>query len=253
MNSMVKKSEKSSKKEKLKINRITSGIEGLDQLIEGGFEEHSVNLIVGTSGVGKTIFALGFLIGGLKKGENSLYVTFEEKKEEFYRNMAEFGWDLEKEEKAGKFTFLEYTPEKVKTMLEEGGGEIESLVRTKKISRIVIDSVTSFALLFDDELMKREAALDLFSIIREWKCTCFLTLQGEPMNSTYRSTSGLEFESDSIIVLYFIMGKKKRERYMEVMKMRGTNHSTELHKVEITKNGVKIDPKATSPEILKEQ
>ena len=65
---------------------------------------------------------------GIKQGEPGLYITFEEKKEEFYKNMLDFGWDLEKEEKTGKFIFLEYSPEKVKTMLEEGGGSIENIV-----------------------------------------------------------------------------------------------------------------------------
>ena len=121
----IKKSRKNKPvSEKLSCNeeRIATGIKNFDSLIEGGFEKNSTNLVVGSSGSGKTIFAVEFLIEGMKNGENCLYITFEERKDEFYANMLEFGWDLAKYEKEEKFFFLEYTPEKVKTMLEEGGG-----------------------------------------------------------------------------------------------------------------------------------
>lgn len=223
-----------------KEERVATGIPGLDYLIEGGFEKDSVNLLVGGSGSGKSIFSVQFLVEGIKKGEKCLYITFEEKKTEFYSNMLEFGWDLAQLEKEGKFIFLEYTPEKVKVMLEEGGGSVESIVIKNKIKRIVIDSITSFALLFEQELEKREAALFLFDMIRKWNCTSLLTLQENPSEREDGSVSSMEFESDSIILLYFARKGSKRERFVEVLKMRGTKHSTEIHPFEITKQGIMV-------------
>ena len=117
--------------------------------------------------------------------------------------MLDFGWDLERYEKDGKFVFLEYSPEKVKMMLEEGGGTIENIVLKSKIKRIVIDSITSFSLLFDDELSKRQAALALFDIIRKWNCTSLLTLQENPGGKKNQPFSSLEFEADSILFLFY--------------------------------------------------
>lgn len=231
------------KPHKIETQRVTSGINGFDSLIEGGFEHNSVNLLVGGSGSAKTIFASQFLLEGLKKGENVLYITFEEKKPEFYRNMMNFGFNFESHEKAGKFIFLEYSPEKVRQMLEEGGGSIESIVIKNKIKRLVIDSVSSFALLFKEELERREAALSLFDIIRKWDCTSLLTLQEEPNDRKEGSTTSLEFEADSIILLYFVRYNNKRQRFIEVLKMRGTKHSTEIHFFDIDKNGIKIGSK----------
>ena len=219
--------------------RVKTGIPNFDTLIEGGFEGNSTNLVVGDSGSGKSIFATQFLIEGMKRGEKCLYVTFEEKKQQFYSNMLEFGWDLEVYEKKGLFTFLEYTPSKVKTMLEEGGGAIESLVLSQKISRIVIDSITSFALLFEDELSKREAAFSLFNMIKKWSCTSLLTSE-EPIGSG-GATKSIEFESDSIILLYFIRKKEQRQRYLEVLKMRGTKHSKRVYDFSIDKHGISVD------------
>ena len=238
---MVKKKRAiKSKKEKEAIERIHSGIRGFDDLVEGGFEKNSVNLVVGSSGGGKTIFAMQFLMEGIKEGESVLYITFEEKKEEFYRNMLEFGWNLDEAEKSGKFVFLEYHPEKVRSMLEEGGGAVESIVIKHKIKRIIIDSVTSFALLFKDELAKREAALSLFDIIRKWECTSILTLQEEPKTKEDGDSNSLEFESDSIILIYFRRYKGKRQRFIEVLKMRGTEHSREIFPFELGKNGISV-------------
>ena len=228
------------KKDAVKITRIPTGIKNFDNIIEGGFEKNSTNRLVGNSGSGKSIFAIQFLLEGIKRGENCLYITFEEKKKEFYDNMLEFGWNLAELEKKGSFTFLEYTPEKVKTMLEEGGGTIESVVLRKKIERVVIDSITSFELLFDKDIEKREAALSLFSMLNRWSCTSLLTYQGEPSREKKPSSRTLEFESDSITLLYFAREKKERERFIEVLKMRGTNHSRQIYPFSIGKEGITI-------------
>jgi circadian clock protein KaiC len=235
-----------------KIERITSGIPNLNPLIEGGFENRSTNLIVGNSGSGKSIFATQFAVGGMDQGEKCLYVTFEENKDEFYANMLNFGWDLEDYERRGLFTFLEYTPLKVKMMLEEGGGDIESIILKEKISRVVIDSITSFALLFEDELSKREAAMTLFNMIRRWNCTSLLTLEEEPNTKEKTGSKSLEFEVDSIVLIYYVRNKTQRERYLEILKMRGTNHSHHIYRFDVTKSGIAIDknPCSNPPSLI---
>ena len=227
------------KSNKNRIERVPTYIPGFDRLIEGGFEKDSTNLLVGDSGSGKSIFSTQFLIGGIKKGEKCLYVTFEEKKDQFYMNMKKFGWDLESYEKKGLFNFLEYTPAKVKTMLEEGGGEIERIILGKKVTRLVIDSITSFALLFEDELSKREAALSLFGMLGGWDRTSLLTLEENPMKGTL-SPKVLEFEADSILAVYFIRDEKERKRFIEVLKMRGTDHSTSVYSFDMGRSGIII-------------
>jgi circadian clock protein KaiC len=219
--------------------RSPTYIKNFDKLVEGGFKKNSTNLLVGGAGSGKSIFATQFLVGGMKNGEKCLYVTFEEKKDRF-------GWNLAEYEKKGLFTFLEYTPAKVKTMLEEGGGAIESIIIRKKISRIVIDSITSFELLFKDELEKREAAISLFNMITGWSCTSLLTFEGEPLKDEKIAPRTMEFESDSIILLYYIREKGERHRYLEILKMRGTKHSKKVYRFHIDKDGTILETRPTS-------
>lgn len=242
-NTMKKRVNIKRKKSSKEIQRISTKIPGFDKLIQGGFKNKSINLLVGGSGSGKSIFSTHFIMNSMKDGEPCLYITFEEKKDQFYENMMNFGWDLEEYEKRGLFTFLEYAPEKVKLMLEEGGGTIESIIIKKKITRLIIDSITSFVLLFNNEATKRDATLELFNIISKWNCTTLMTLEGKRLDDQKEMASALEFEADSIITIYFPREEKGRERYIEILKMRGTEHSTSLHKLEITKSGMKVGDK----------
>ncbi len=236
---------KSSKKSK--IERVPTGIKNLDRITEGGFEKNSTNLIVGGSGNGKSIFAIQFLMEGLKLGESVLYIAFEEKKKDFYTNMLELGWDLEKYEKSGKFFFLSYTSEKIKTMLDEGGGDIEMIVLGKKVQRVVMDSITTFVMLFERDVEMREQALALFSLLKSWTCTSLLVYERDPLIDKKQSSRVLEFEADSLIFLYFTRLDKERERFLEIYKMRGTKHSTNIFPYSISKNvGIEVSSKPYS-------
>jgi circadian clock protein KaiC len=223
------------------LEKISSGIINMDELIDGGYEKNSINIVAGEAGSGKSIFAMQFLIEGLKRNENCLYISFEEQKVQFYKNMLDFGWDLGKYEDEGKFTFLEYTPEKVKTMLEEGGGSIETVVLTKEVKRIAIDTLSSFVLLYEDELERREGVLSLFKMFRNWGCTCVATLDQET-----EKNESVEFESDSLIKLYSLRIGEIRKRFLEIVKMRGSKHSDKLFSLKIDSKGVSIEKKPLS-------
>ena len=124
-------------------------------------------------------------------------------------------------------------------MIDEGGGSIESMVIKYNVKRMVIDSISSFSLLFDNDLEKRGAIYGLFDIIKKWKCTTLITVQHDPSSKSKEDLSNLEYEADGIILFYFIKTDDERKRYFEVMKMRGTKHSTRSFAFEI-ENGIKV-------------
>lgn len=223
--------------------RVSTGTPAIDKLV-GGFKEKSVNLIIGGTGSGKTIMAMQFLVEGARKGEHGIYITFEEKKEKIYDDMNSFGWDLEKYEKEGKLEFLEYTPEQVRKIVTEGGGEIETIIEKMKAKRIVIDSMTSFALLYKDELARKEAALFLFELINTWDCTALLTSQAI---EGIKMSSEIEFEVDSLIVLYHSKIKGTRHRGLEILKMRGTKIPMKTFPFEITDKGIIVNTHSSYP------
>jgi len=225
-----------------KTTRVATGIKGFDSLIQGGFKKNSVNLVAGTAGSGKTIFSIQFLLHGVLHGEPGIYITFEEKKKKTYEDMLAFGYDLAKYEKEGKFAYLEYSPEQVRKVLVEGGGIVEAMIEKIKAKRIVIDSITSFSLLYQDELTKKEAALSLFELINKWDCTAILTSQNETKDDETISAA-LEFEVDGIIILYHVKRKGIRTRAIEILKMRGTKIPEKTFKLDITKKGIVVNQK----------
>ena len=234
---MVKK--KSAKKSS---DRVTTGIKGLDGFIEGGFKKNSSNFLGGATGTGKTIFATQFLIEGIKKGEKCLFISFEEKKKSFYEAMNFLSIDLEKLEKEKKFFFLEYTPQKIKTMLDEGGGTIESLIVSNKITRVSMDDAGAFMNLFKSDLEKKESVMALFNMFKLWECSV-LFVSEERYDGFNESLKNPDIGTDSIIFLYLRNKREQRERFLEVLKMRGTNHSLKNHKFHIQKNGITMGQK----------
>jgi circadian clock protein KaiC len=222
-----------------KKKRIKTGIKNLDSKMQGGLKDGTVTIAIGDVGSCKTIFAIQFLMEGLKSGETCLYLTFEEKKEKLYDNFQSFGWRLDEYEKKKRLFFLEYNPEQVKMLIEEGGGTVDQLIQKYKISRLVIDSITSFSLLYQDELARKESGLALFELINKWGCTAVLTSQAILRNYELESTS-LGFEADNIILLYHFKKGEKRIRAIEILKMRGTNHTNRILKLMITPKGLAV-------------
>ena len=227
----------------MKSERVKTGIKNFDKLVKG-FRKNSVNLIAGGAGSGKTIFGLQFLMEGLKDGEGAIYLTFDGKREEVYADMLTIGLDFEKYEKKGRFAFIETPPEQVKRWINEGGGEIEEIINDVKATRIVVDNIESFALLYPNELAKKEAAISLFGILKGLGCTSVITV--EALEGDGPSTHlELETEVDSIILLYHIREKGVRKRGIEFLKMRGTKTPEKTLALEITPKGLQINLKKT--------
>ena len=223
------------------LERIRTGVPGLDEQAEGGFVRKSVNLITGSPGAGKTILAVQFLMQGISINESCLYISFEEKKENFYKYMLQFGWDLQANENKGLFTFLRYSPEQVNKLLEEGGGFVDNIVRTNSVKRICIDSISAFTLLFKDELAARESLLALFDLISRWGATTIVTAEQEAEPEKH-TPSVVEFEVDSVISLYNFRRKNIRQRVAEIIKMRGTKFVQKVFPMKIDDHGITFYP-----------
>lgn len=226
-------------------DRVPSGIPGLDQVMEGGFVRNSVNLIGGGAGCGKTILCMQFIMNGIKNyNENGVYISFEEDAEQLQKNMAAFGWNVQDLIKRNKLIILNYTPEQVAKVVASGGGTVRDAIESVGARRVVLDSLTAFTLLHEDELETRKAVLDLFETMKRWKVTALMTSESEPDPDRHKSTI-MEFEVDGVVLLYNIRKGDVRDRSLEVFKMRATRHSNKIFPMKITDNGVRIFPSQT--------
>jgi len=120
----------------VEINRVKTGISGLDNLLEGGFPKGYCVLVSGTPGTGKTIFGLQYLCNGAKEGEKGLYISFTHKIDDVINQANMFGWELKKlmNENLVKTIRLDIKETDMNKLILEIG---------KKYDRVVIDSITA--------------------------------------------------------------------------------------------------------------
>src|SRR5713101_8779200 len=149
------------------IERVPSGIPGLDDLIEGGFWPKSTVVILGSSGTGKSTFAIQFLMEGIEQGEQALYVTLEEPPEQIMREAELMGFDMRKYYEKSLF-FIHLKGRNFKKMIEE---QLPQLVKARADynikTRVVIDPMTPVIWATAEKLEQRELIVKLFYTLKE--------------------------------------------------------------------------------------
>ncbi len=226
------------------IKRVPTGIEGLDEMIQGGFVERSIVLLSGSAGTGKTIMTLQYLYkGAVEHNEPGVFISFNEQKEAIYTHAKLFGWDLEKLERQGLFAFIRYEPHEVHRILHEGGGTIKDTIDMLGAKRLGVDSLTSYRLMFQDPYKENEALIEFFSLLRKWHLTTLLVAEiGQTDFNRIEDRS--VFLSDGVIYTYYIRKEQSRARALEVLKMRDTKHLERICPFVITPKGVVVFPDA---------
>ncbi|MFA5361570.1 MAG: ATPase domain-containing protein, partial [archaeon] len=175
--------------------------------------------------------------------EPGVFLSFEEDKNQLYRQANQFGWDFDKLEKENKFRLLTFKPHQITKILEEGGGQIRDALSEVKAKRIVVDSITAYGLLFRDEYKRREKILEFFNMLRKWGVTSLVICEDDP-EVVEKEEGGIGFISDAVVSLYYDQDKEKgiRIHSLEILKMRGTKHTNKVCAINFEKDGVTVYP-----------
>ncbi len=215
------------------MDRVHSGITGLDQLIGGGIPDKDLILLSGECGAGKSIFGMQFL---LQSRESGVYVSFEDEASKIIETATVYGWDLKSLQKANKLRILRYDPFKIEDIIEV----IESNIREIGARRVVLDSVSALGIYMKDSSELRRMMLKMDSVLRKNKCTTILISEMVPGKKGISRFGVEEFVADGVIVLrkYFLGGTYKRG--LTVWKMRGSDHSHEIHSYDISSSGFSV-------------
>jgi len=235
------------------VERLSTGIDGLDEKMEGGFVKGSINLVVGKTGTGKTQFCCSFIYAGTESGEAGVYATTEERAKDIKEDMkVMFGWDFEEleERRLVKFVTLKPLfpersiesdiPRLTKNYILNIYDELSKAVREMNAKRLVLDSISVLEMFIHDKYLARVAIMNLIEMLRELEVTTLMT--GEiPETEEGLSGSGIiEYLVDSVIKLDFVPVAEEFKRTLTIRKMRRTNHSTLIHPFEITPKGWRI-------------
>ncbi len=212
------------------VKRITSGIKGLDELIEGGLIENSVTLVTGETGTGKTLLCAQYIYEGAVKGEPGVFITLEETPEDIRNDALQFGWDFEKYEKKKLIRLIYHDPVQVNNIDSVIMGEINSI----KAKRLVIDSTSLIALNMDNAAQIRRKVFSIINTIKRNNLTAIITSE-IPEGSKALSRFGVEeFVVDGVIVLHYLGIGEVSARSLTIRKMRRTTHGNDVYPLEIT-------------------
>jgi circadian clock protein KaiC len=201
--------------------RIKTGIEALDFALSGGIPEGSLILVEGHPGVGKTVLASQFIYyGATELGEVGVYVSLNERYEDFIQNMNSLGMDFKKLEDKGLFKYVDLLitqPSLVKHALNTVNYTIEQI----GAKRVVIDSITPIIRYLGQEEFIKYVSTVLGRLTKAGGITVFLV---KDLRLDLRTeVIGEEFLCDGYIRLTFERVSNTLARKMEIVKMRGTN------------------------------
>ncbi|MFC2174485.1 ATPase domain-containing protein [archaeon] len=240
------------------MERVPTGIEGLDNMIEGGFPRGRTVLLSGGCGTGKSIFAMQYLFhGAAAYNEPGVYVTVDERPELTRQDMLRFGWDVKQLEDEGKLVILDLTGTKTGVQSEEkysmsSALDIDRLVlkimqTAGEIGarRLVIDSIPALGFRLEHEQEARNMILKLSYMIRKSDLTALLiseipeqTMGAGPMQFSKYGVE--EYVADSVILLHYLGMGTDTNRTLYIRKMRGTKHVEDIIPLHITEGGIKL-------------
>jgi circadian clock protein KaiC len=222
-----------------KIERVSTGLDGLDELFCGGIPRHGCTLIQGATGTGKTILSLQFLLAGARQGEKGVLFTLEETPNQLRTIAASLGWDLSEMERKGLLLISYISPVELST--DRYLQTARERVLTIKARRAVFDSLTSMQLGVSSERRFKELVYSLSKHMRAADVTLFLTLESAQLLGTEElSGYGISFIADNLIRLRYIEVDGRLACGISILKARGIKHQTQVRLLRIGYDGVTL-------------
>jgi circadian clock protein KaiC len=217
--------------------RKGTGVPGLDDMIEGGFPHPSVILVAGGTGTGKTTFAQQFLFAGAADGDQGVYFTTLSEPTQWMLRFASRFRFVRKELFGREIAYVDLGPD-----LRNFDGDalldaIDRRIADILPQRIVVDPITVLAHRLGDDY--RAFLFDLVNRLKNWHATTLFTGEVAP-RELY--PADVAYAVDGLVLLTHSAEEEggARRKYLEVLKMRGTNHITGRHNIDISPDGIVV-------------
>ena len=231
------------------MTRISTGITGLDEMLQGGLLANKIILVRGGPGTGKTIFSLQFITEGARKGEKGIYITLEEPLESVRTTAASLGFDLEKLEKKNMLKLIDgsqlvykFSEENKssygspKPVISQMVNQITIEAKNLEVARLAVDPITSAIIHQRFPTDKRLEILELIKALRKIRCTSVITSESSSPSEDEFFVE--EYLADGVIILAQTLHNFAVTKTVRVEKMRGTGHDDQPRKYEIGDKGL---------------
>lgn len=221
------------------MKRATTGIKGLDEVLEGGFPFPAVILIAGEPGTGKTTFVMQTLFHGAKKGEKGLYFTaISEPVDQIHKFMSNYSFYDEDLVKKGLLKFIDIGEILVKEGPEEALKMIINIARKEGAKRVVLDPIAPFAYVFESQQLYRRFLHEFFLVLKALETLTILVAEYPPSESTKEEN----YMADGVIFLHLQPTENPTvfKPGIQIRKMKGTDHTKDILRVGFTKDGMRL-------------
>ncbi len=230
-----------------RLPKSLTGIEGLDEITEGGLPLGRPTLVCGSAGCGKTLMAIEFLArGALLFDEPGVFMAFEETAAELTANVASLGFDLA-ELQAQKKLRLDHVHVERSEIEETGEYDLEGLfirlgyaIDTIGAKRVVLDTIEALFSGFPNEAVLRSEIRRLFRWLKDKGVTTIIT--AERGDGTLTRQGLEEYVSDCVILLDNRVIDQITTRRLRIVKYRGSTHGTNEYPYLITEDGISVLP-----------
>ncbi|PSQ47183.1 circadian regulator CirA [Halobacteriales archaeon SW_7_65_23] len=236
------------------VELTKTGIDGLDEILNGGIVRNSTTLVSGNPGAGKTILGLQYIYNGVELyDEKGIFLSFEENADDLQEAAESIGlenWGQHVEDGTIKvYDKQELLRENdFSSSLELLLGDLDN----ESYEQLVLDSLTMFQLFFDNEREQRTYLLKFTDILSENNLT---TLMTNEQGTVFPETEvGLEnFLTDGNIFLLQTPTESGVNRYLWVAKMRKKNIDTDIFPMEIRQGGITVHKNASAFSMMSEE
>ncbi len=233
------------------VQRINTGVEGLDDLLYGGVPELNQVVVAGGPGSGKTLLSMEILYHAAKRGIPAAFIALEEDPKTVVKNFkSAFPSFSDVDDLINNGTLvvggedaamrIQSTSDSESYSFGNIVSDIETIVGTNNAKLVAIDSVSLIKLMISDNLTYRKSMLALTSNLRRLGVTGIMTAEMPSSERKDLKFSQEFFIFDGILAMYQMGEADKRTLGMEIVKMRGSNHSWSLVPYEITSGGFKV-------------
>ena len=216
--------------------RISTGVQRLDTMLDGGYFRSSSILVSGSPGTAKSTLGATFAECSARRGDRTLYVTFDESPEEVVRNMSSVGLELGPFLRSGVLSIA--GPRRAERSAEEHVAWIASQIRSAKVQCLVVDPVSAL-LSAESKTIGEEAVAQLIGFAKASGVTLLMTSLVVDSH-TEISTSGVSTVADTWIHVSYVVRSGERNRALTIIKARGTHHSNQVRELILTNRGVDL-------------
>lgn len=218
--------------------RISSGVTRLDAMLNGGYLRGSSILMTGAPGTAKSTMAAAFLEAACKRGENAIYISFDEGVDEIARNMESVGIDLSTQIQSGRLKIYSIRAAAYSSM--EHLIYIQSLLEEYQPQCLVIDPLLAL-IQSGGQLNAIDVAQRLIFLTKSRSITCIMTSLLDTKNpETESSPMQVSTIADTWIHLSFIIKAGERNRALTIIKARGTRHSNQVRELVLSDEGITL-------------